>query len=208
MVNTEEFIQRMEQILQYFGLSASAFADRIGVQRSSVSHLLSGRNKPSLDFVMKICDEFQEVDLYWFLQGKGQFPKSGSNVAPKHLFQESFQSETAASSSPSDTYETNPKVTTVQKTENELNKLEDSTFDESKKNDIDSNKSTNTHDQMQAVKIHENPPTQPNQVSMKQENGSQEPLSQNVKGIFQENEVDRIVVFYKDGTFKAYRARE
>ena len=94
MVNTEEFIQRMEQILQFYGLSASAFADRVGVQRSSLSHLLSGRNKPSLDFVMKICDEFSEVDLYWFLQGKGQFPKSGNQTAPTHLFQQTSDDDT------------------------------------------------------------------------------------------------------------------
>jgi transcriptional regulator with XRE-family HTH domain len=206
MVNTEEFILRMEQILQFYGLSASAFADRIGVQRSSVSHLLSGRNKPSLDFVMKICDEFQDVDLYWFLQGKGQFPKSGSHVAPTHLFQESLPIEKAVSTtSPSNVHETIQKVAAVQKVENASNNLEDLTSDEFKKNDI---ASSNTHDQMQAVEPHENAPTNPNQASLRHENRSQEPLSQNVKGIFQEHEVDKIVVFYKDGTFKAYRARE
>lgn len=76
MVNTEDFIKRLEIILDYFGVNASSFADKIGVQRSSLSHLLSGRNKPSLDFVLKIMDVFPEVDLYWLLNGKGIFPKS------------------------------------------------------------------------------------------------------------------------------------
>ncbi|MCG9792873.1 helix-turn-helix domain-containing protein [Flavobacterium algicola] len=75
MVNTEEFIKRLEIILEYYNLNASAFADKIGVQRSSLSHLLSGRNKPSLDFILKILEEFPEVDLYWMLNGKGSFPK-------------------------------------------------------------------------------------------------------------------------------------
>jgi transcriptional regulator with XRE-family HTH domain len=75
MVNTEDFIKRIEKILEYYSLSASIFADQIGVQRSSLSHLLSGRNKPSLDFVMKVVDIFPEVDLYWLLNGKGNFPK-------------------------------------------------------------------------------------------------------------------------------------
>lgn len=62
--------------MEYYQLSASAFADKIGVQRSSISHLLSGRNKPSLDFVLKVVKEFNEVELYWILNGKGKFPYS------------------------------------------------------------------------------------------------------------------------------------
>ncbi len=75
MVNNEEFIKRLERILQYYGLSASAFADSIGVQRSSISHLLTGRNKPSLEFVLKVIRNYPEVNLYWLLNGKGSFPQ-------------------------------------------------------------------------------------------------------------------------------------
>ena len=76
MVNSDDFIKRLEIILDYYALSASGFADKIGVQRSSLSHLLSGRNKPSLDFILKIIEIFPEVDLYWILNGVGNFPKS------------------------------------------------------------------------------------------------------------------------------------
>ena len=76
MVNTDDFIKRLEIILEYYSLNASSFADKIGVQRSSMSHLLSGRNKPSLDFILKIIDFFPDVDLYWILNGKGTFPKT------------------------------------------------------------------------------------------------------------------------------------
>lgn len=76
MVNTEDLTKRLEIILEYYSLNASSFADKIGVQRSSLSHLLSGRNKPSLDFILKILAIFPEVDLYWILNGKGTFPKS------------------------------------------------------------------------------------------------------------------------------------
>ena len=74
MVNSVEFVSRLEQLFQYYGLSAAAFADKIGVQRSSISHLLSGRNKPSLEFVLKVVKTFPEVNLYWLLNGKGTFP--------------------------------------------------------------------------------------------------------------------------------------
>jgi transcriptional regulator with XRE-family HTH domain len=81
MVNTEDFIHRFEKILSYYGLTASAFADKIGVQRSSISHLLTGRNKPSLEFVMRVVKTFPEVNLYWLLNGKGVFP-SNKKVPP------------------------------------------------------------------------------------------------------------------------------
>lgn len=80
MVNTDDFVKRLENVLEYYNLNASAFADKIGVQRSSMSHLLSGRNKPSLDFILKILEVFPEVDLYWILNGKGIFPKSLDNL--------------------------------------------------------------------------------------------------------------------------------
>lgn len=74
MVNSEDFIKRLEKVLRYYDLSASVFADKIKVQRSSISHLLSGRNKPSLEFVLKVIKTFPEVNLYWLLNGKGTFP--------------------------------------------------------------------------------------------------------------------------------------
>ena len=88
MVNTEAFVGRLEEILHFYGLTASSFADRIGVQRSSISHLLSGRNKPSLEFVMKVVKTFPEVNLYWLLNGKGSFPhkpelKKSTSPTPK-----------------------------------------------------------------------------------------------------------------------------
>jgi len=75
MLNIDDFIKRLELLLDYYSISASVFADKVGVQRSGMSHLLSGRNKPSLDFVLKIVENFPEVDLYWLLEGSGEFPK-------------------------------------------------------------------------------------------------------------------------------------
>ncbi len=88
MVNIDDFITRLEIILDYYNLSASAFADIINVQRSSLSHLLSGRNKPSLDFIIKVIEVFPEVDLYWILNGKGTFPKSEKNISIQSAKQE------------------------------------------------------------------------------------------------------------------------
>ena len=82
MINNLEFTTRIRNIMDFHQLSASLFADKIGAQRSSISHILSGRNKPSLDFVLKITSVFDDVDIHWLLNGKGSFPKSISNSTP------------------------------------------------------------------------------------------------------------------------------
>lgn len=81
MINSKDFTFRLETMMDYYGDNASAFAEKIGVQRSSISHILSGRNKPSLDFVIKIISQYPEVDLYWLLNGKGEFPKTDNKPA-------------------------------------------------------------------------------------------------------------------------------
>lgn len=88
MVNAEEFTKRLNRIMDYYDLSAASFADKIDVGRSSISHLLSGRNKPSLDFVMKIISAFPEVELYWLLNGKGNFPKENFKKPLENIQQE------------------------------------------------------------------------------------------------------------------------
>ena len=73
-VVNNDFVERLKTLIDHYELSPSLFADRIGMQRSSISHLLNGRNRPSLDFVMKVIKTFPEVNIYWLLNGKGSFP--------------------------------------------------------------------------------------------------------------------------------------
>jgi transcriptional regulator with XRE-family HTH domain len=83
MVNSADFAKRLQRILDYYDLSAAAFSDAIDVGRSSISHILSGRNKPSLDFVLKIVQTYPEVELYWLLNGKGNFPATAKQEGTK-----------------------------------------------------------------------------------------------------------------------------
>jgi transcriptional regulator with XRE-family HTH domain len=64
-------IDRISLILRTKNINASQFADEIGVQRSSISHVLSGRNKPSLEFVQRILKRYPEINPDWLLFGKG-----------------------------------------------------------------------------------------------------------------------------------------
>ncbi|MBR4678167.1 MAG: helix-turn-helix transcriptional regulator [Bacteroidales bacterium] len=69
---------RILKILDKENISAAKFADVLGVQRSSISHILSGRNKPSLDFVQRILQKFPEINSDWLLFGKGNIYRNGS----------------------------------------------------------------------------------------------------------------------------------
>ena len=72
MINNEDFSNRLKTIIEFFGESASSFSEKIEVQRSSISHIISGRNKPSLDFILKILKTYPDISLYWLLNGKGK----------------------------------------------------------------------------------------------------------------------------------------
>lgn len=148
MVNIDDFVKRLEIILDYYALNASSFADRIGVQRSSMSHLLSGRNKPSLDFVMKILEVFPDVDLYWILNGKGTFPKNNEAVLENKI---------------------SPAPISVNENSMTADLFSQINYKETEKTEIRTS------------------PEIKNQI-----------LSS------EESEIEKIVIFYKNGTFKAY----
>jgi len=70
-----------ERILQFLARenkSSSHFAMEIGVQPSSISHILSGRNKPSLDFVIKMLSRYPEISSDWLLFGRGDMYKENN----------------------------------------------------------------------------------------------------------------------------------
>ena len=70
MVEHSKIIERIKRIISDSGLSNSSFADKIGVPRSSISHILSGRNNPSLDLIIKILRNFDDINADSLLKGE------------------------------------------------------------------------------------------------------------------------------------------
>jgi transcriptional regulator with XRE-family HTH domain len=92
MLNISKIVERIEEIRRNHQLSAAAFASKIGVQRSAMSHILSGRNKPSLEFLMKVHGAFEEVELDWLIIGTTTPTLTRDNIdLPKSLSVESNQ---------------------------------------------------------------------------------------------------------------------
>ncbi|NVK28732.1 MAG: helix-turn-helix transcriptional regulator [Flavobacteriia bacterium] len=75
----EEITKRIRQIIDKRGMTNAAFADAIDIKRPIISHILSGRNKPSLHVVLQILKSFEDVDPSWLLLGK----QTQSNIQPK-----------------------------------------------------------------------------------------------------------------------------
>lgn len=73
---------RIAHIIRAKNLTAADFAIRLGIQPSNISHLLSGRNNPSLDFVRKLKDTFPEYNLDWIVMGKGPMTVSEPYAMP------------------------------------------------------------------------------------------------------------------------------
>lgn len=65
-------IQRINLLLRSKNITAKQFAEEIGIQPSGMSHILGGRNNPSLDFVSKVLRRYPEIDANWLLLGKGE----------------------------------------------------------------------------------------------------------------------------------------
>ncbi|MBE14819.1 MAG: helix-turn-helix domain-containing protein [Dokdonia sp.] len=140
MVNKEAIAKRLKIICDEYDLSAAAFAEKIEVGRATISHILSGRNKPSLDFILKVTTAFPAVDLYWLLNGKGSFPKPTENL-------------------------------------NQQNSMPPSNFDPDK-NVTASSTPTFEKSQQQSPKIK--------------------------KEITSSSEIERVIIFYKDGHFESF----
>ena len=70
MLEHSKIIERIKKIISDSGLSNSSFADKIGVPRSSISHILSGRNNPSLDLIIKILRNFDDINADFLLKGE------------------------------------------------------------------------------------------------------------------------------------------
>ncbi len=78
--------ERIKKIIDYENISYSKFADIVGIERSGVSHLINGRNNPSLDVIQKICEAFEYINTDWLLLGKGSMIKNDKKEIQGNLF--------------------------------------------------------------------------------------------------------------------------
>ena len=138
---------RLIKVLNHFGLTATRLADEIGVQRSGISHILSGRNQPGYDFMVKLLTRFPDINAEWLLLGKGNLLKDKEPVAGSkpvkdliadNIRQPDLFSTTQTREEDAATYITrNPKVTNVTLIHRVLLLHHDGTFEVYQQSDKD-----------------------------------------------------------------------
>src|SRR5690606_13877346 len=87
-----KFSKQLQKIMHHFGLSTTELADKILVPKATISHLISERNKPSLEFIMKLHTTFPTLNLEWLIYEKEPFLIT--EIHPKSI--EKDQNETPA----------------------------------------------------------------------------------------------------------------
>jgi plasmid maintenance system antidote protein VapI len=99
---------RIQKILAKEGIQPTKFAEIIGVQRSSISHILSGRNNPSFDMIQSILQHFPKISSDWLIMGTGEMYRKTVQASLFDWTQSTLESNTAS---------TQPKVDPKEKVE-------------------------------------------------------------------------------------------
>lgn len=102
--------ERIQKILTSEGIPPTKFAEIIGVQRSSISHILSGRNKPSFDVIQSILHKFPKLNSEWLIMGTGDMYKRPIQTSLFDLNQEITKQNIPQNTTESDLKETSTSV--------------------------------------------------------------------------------------------------
>lgn len=159
--------EQLIRLMESENMSPAKFADEIGVQRSSISHILSDRNKPSYDFIQKVLSKFPGISVEWLLTGKGTMIKNVS-ITPKEIKQASLFEENTTRSQ---------------------------------------NNATETNKNNEKISVDYNLFAQ--HVTQNQQNSIIETSSKSINSseLTNVNDIQFVMIYYKDGTFKRYTSR-
>lgn len=168
---------RFTKVIEYSQFTPAEFAEEIGVQRSSISHILSGRNKPSLDFITKIKSKFPELQWDWLINGEGDMLINKSNaISTKNLGEPEEEQKTQKKSIP-----------------DLFSLISDEQFGQSE--------SAGESTKQSVPKIENSVPEIKKNII-----ADSQPLQNNVANKENvEKKIKRIVFFYDDGTFENYQ---
>ena len=130
--------ERLETLMRYEGLSLSQFANEINIQGSTLSHIMNGRNNPSLDVVKRILDRFPSINPDWLIFGREpmrrQISKSQEIPSLFDMEEISTPEQTQQQQVPTEIKETSQQPINVQNNYKEITKViifySDNTYEE------------------------------------------------------------------------------
>lgn len=172
--------ERISKVIEYSGFTPSEFADEIDVQRSSISHVTSGRNKPSLEFIIKIKSRFPEILWDWLVNGDGEMLKSELPDIEEQTPEEKLKPTSL------------PDLFTMMNDDEDFGS-EEEIIEEEKPIFIRPSESVKTYQSKANEKIFD---------SQQLEKPQEEIINQVIDN--QQNKIKRIVIFYENGKFESF----
>lgn len=188
---------RLQQFLELENITPARLADILGVQRSGLSHILSGRNKPGFEFITKLLTKFPRINSEWLILGKGKPYKD-------------MNGETSASPLPSEKNQRANSYDSIQSTILQ--------YDSILSNDVQYNSEQYCDSpdfEQNGAFIPEfdngntniNTPQVSDNVLINTKNNASEPAENRVNGqnkgvVGRKKSIKRVIVFYSDGSFE------
>jgi transcriptional regulator with XRE-family HTH domain len=196
-------VDRILLVLKIKNLTPSKFADEIGIQRSSMSHIMSGRNLPSLDLITKILNKYPDINSEWLLQGAGPMMKT----IQIDLFEQPTESKTTVITEKTDTVADEPAPFIEKKAELQIEisaeKVPVITQAVAKPVEIRQPEVKQPEIKQPEAKMPEISQPEIKQVELKEE--KKEVIREEKKtDVSPEPEIEKIVILYKNKTFKEY----
>ncbi|MDR0206129.1 MAG: helix-turn-helix transcriptional regulator [Bacteroidales bacterium] len=170
-------IDRIKQVMEYYKLTPASFSEQIGINRSNLTHLFSGRNQPSLEFAKKILHSYPDIRTEWLIMGVGEMWRSAED---KEFEMKVLQEKKLQNVPPNpDLFSILPLKTnldTVQPTENEF--IEEKTNQESVL-------TVNSHSVTNSIPKENNFPPSPTHLAT----------------------LNKIIFFYSDNSFEVFHPK-
>ena len=207
-------VDRINLLLKAKNITARQFAEEIGIQPSGISHILSGRNNPSLDFVLKVMKRWPEINISWLMFGKGEMYVSPSEFQQTTVQPQSIEQETAESQPVEYDLFSQPALAAEEQVpQNDNNSVLKEKMQQPGKQDISSNDMnkplpyipTDNPAEKQSVVtqkvVKNNEPPKTDEISTKDPDKVDVPVQVNV---MTKKRIEKIVVLYDDHSFAEY----
>jgi transcriptional regulator with XRE-family HTH domain len=195
----EEMTDRIVKLMKVEGLTNSKFASILGIQRSNITHILDGRNKPSLSFIEKLIAKFPHINIEWLITGTGEMYKQTENHEQK------FRQKTG------DSPTLFPEINTIQNTAGQKENQTASQNIKHEIKDVTTNILSKHEPELilemdnQTAKISEKkmfPPQNPENV---QNSKQLTPFEPDTTEKNKERKIECVLIFHSDKTFKYYK---
>lgn len=201
IANYQNMNQRIQQFLAAENISQSQFADTINVARATVSHIISGRNKPGFDFIESVSRHYPNLNIEWLITGKGKMYKIQDSAmkpvtAPDDVYQDDLfgNSDTVAQSYSSSS---TPKVTVT-----DMPGYIKEAAENYEKEDLDNIPvSSEIAAADKALKRTYEVKTQPSALKHQVEQAKSHSIR-----MYPDRKIQKIIVFFDDNTFQELRA--